>query len=188
MLILLTQTRGTTVWSNIPLQQCSWEFWDKAVWNRISLLKTCFCICMLVFVYTWTCSLCGCMCMETGGWHRASSSITLHLIYWGRVSHWTWTLMFWLLWLSLLQRFPVSTSYVVLGKNTPKGKGVGISKGGLLISSWTLAMYYFGSSQIASQRAAKKSFLFSFLFSSFSTDEIIKWLQKCHGWCYNLIR
>lgn len=50
-------------------------------------LNICGCICVWVYMHT-----CVCVYMEDRGWCLMSSSITIYLIYWGRVSRWTWNL------------------------------------------------------------------------------------------------
>lgn len=60
-----------------------------------------FCICTCMHVYMYVAHMCA-MLMGAWGWWWVSSLIILCLIHWGRVSHWTQSLLFWLAWLARL--------------------------------------------------------------------------------------
>ena len=55
------------------------------------------------------------MCACEGlGWHWVTWSITIHLLYWGKVSCWPWSSPLLLVWLlSLPQRSPIYTSCIL---------------------------------------------------------------------------
>lgn len=62
--------------------------WDRtrsgrAISLTLSQIFFSFCFCFFVFV---------CMCVEANGQYWVSFLVTFHLIYWERVSHWTWRL------------------------------------------------------------------------------------------------
>lgn len=44
--------------------------------------------------------------------------LTFYFRFWGRVSHWIWSTLFWLLWLSSSQGIPITASYML---NLPMG-------------------------------------------------------------------
>lgn len=64
--------------------QATCFFTDSSVTLYVCVHRWLCCVCFFGYVHV-------CGCMEARSWHWASCSVTCHLIFWSRVSHWIWS-------------------------------------------------------------------------------------------------
>lgn len=75
-------------WSLLPLTQLT--AYSKLPFPHDSLGVCFVCVCVFVYVRRYAIQVYSHVCTWKLSWHPVSSLITLHFIYWGSISCWTW--------------------------------------------------------------------------------------------------